>query len=110
DLAEFLSTCRALMAPIKTGGGVRAKLLDAASRGLPVVATTPALGSHGPLLNLAAHDDDDDFVDQCRRFLVDRSAAAAAGRELFAVNRLHWEQERPRQSIEDLLGAAAQVI
>jgi len=55
-------------------------------------------------------DDDDDFVDQCRRFLVDRSAAATAGRELFEVNRLHWEQERPRQSIEDLLGAAAQVI
>lgn len=110
DLAEFLSTCRALMAPIKTGGGVRAKLLDAASRGLPVVATTPAIGSHGPLLNLAAHDDDDDFVDQCRRFLLDPSAAAAAGREAYELNRLHWAQERPRQSIENLLGAAAHVI
>jgi glycosyltransferase involved in cell wall biosynthesis len=110
DLAEFLSTCRALMAPIKTGGGVRAKLLDAASRGLPVVATTPAIGSLGPLLHLTARDDDDDFVDQCRRFLLDRSAAAAAGRELYEVNRMHWEQGRPRQSIEDLLGAAAQVI
>jgi hypothetical protein len=41
---------------------------------------------------------------------VDRSAAAAAGRELYEVNRLHWEQGRPRQSIEDLLGATAQVI
>lgn len=110
DLAEFLSTCRALMAPIKTGGGVRAKLLDAASRGLPVVATTPAIGSHGGLLNLTARDADDDFVDQCRRFLLDRSAAAAAGRELYEINRLHWEHGRPRQSIEDLLGAAAQVI
>jgi glycosyltransferase involved in cell wall biosynthesis len=110
DLAEFLSTCRALMAPINTGGGVRAKLLDAASRGLPVVATTPAIGSHGQLLHLAAHDDDDDFVDQCRRFLLDPSAAAAASRELYEVNRMHWEQGRPRQSVEDLLGAAAQVI
>jgi glycosyltransferase involved in cell wall biosynthesis len=110
DLGEFLSTCRALMAPIKTGGGVRAKLLDAASRGLPVVATTPAIGSHGELLNLAARDADDDFVDQCRRFLLDRSVAAAAGRELYEINRLHWEHGRPRQSIENLLGAAAQVI
>lgn len=110
DLAEFLSTCRALMAPIKTGGGVRAKLLDAASRGLPVVATTPAIGSHGQVLNLAAYDDDDAFVDQCRRYLLDGSAAAAAGRQLYERNRLHWEHDRPRQSIEDLLGAAAHVM
>ena len=110
DLAEFLSTCRALMAPIKTGGGVRAKLLDAASRGLPIVATTPAIGSHGRLLDLAAHDDEDGFVEQCRRFLLDSSVAAAAGRELYEVNRQHWAQGRPRQSIEDLLGAAAHVI
>jgi glycosyltransferase involved in cell wall biosynthesis len=110
DLPEFLSTCRGLMAPIKTGGGVRAKLLDAASRGLPVVATTPAIGSHGPLLHLAAHDDDDDFVEECRRFLLDSSAAAAAGQELYEHNRLHWEQGRPRRSIEKLLGAAAHVI
>jgi glycosyltransferase involved in cell wall biosynthesis len=109
DLAEFLSTCRALMAPIKTGGGVRAKLLDAASRGLPIVATTPAIGSHGRLLGLAAYDDDDSFVDQCRRFLLDPSAAAAAGRELYEVNHQHWARGRPRQSIEDLLGAAAHV-
>jgi hypothetical protein len=75
-----------------------------------VVATTPAIGSHGELLNLVASDADDDFVDQCRRFLLDSSAAAAAGRELYEINRLHWEQGRPRQSIEGLLGAAAQVI
>jgi polysaccharide biosynthesis protein PslH len=110
DLAEFLSTCRALMAPIKTGGGVRAKLLDAASRGLPVVATTPAIGSHGQVLNLTAYDDDDAFVGQCRRYLLDRSAAAAAGQELYEHNRLHWEKGRPRRSIEKLLGAAAHVI
>jgi hypothetical protein len=61
-------------------------------------------------LHLATHDDDDDFVDECRRFLLDSSAAAAAGQELYEHNRLHWAQGCPRQSIEDLLGAAAHVI
>ena len=34
DLHAFLGTCRAMVAPIKTGGGVRVKILDAARIGL----------------------------------------------------------------------------
>jgi polysaccharide biosynthesis protein PslH len=107
DLDAVLGTCRALMAPIRTGGGLRAKLLDAASRGLPVVATTPAIGSLGPLLGLRAHDTDESFVGECRRLLLDRDAACSAGSQLYERNRQHWARGRPRHSVEKLLEAGA---
>jgi hypothetical protein len=94
------------MAPIKTGGGVRAKLLDAASRGLPVVATSAAIGSLGPLFELTAHDTSADFVAECRRYLLDAGAAAAAGSRLFELNEQHWRTDGPRRSIEELFNTA----
>jgi hypothetical protein len=106
DLDEVLGTCRALMAPVRTGGGLRAKLLDAASRGLPVVATSPAIGSLGPLFELPAHDTDEDFVATCRRYLLDSAAASAEGTRLFEQNRQHWALGCPERSVQDLISAA----
>ena len=34
-----------MIAPIKTGGGVRVKILDSIRMGLPVIGTTAAIGS-----------------------------------------------------------------
>jgi polysaccharide biosynthesis protein PslH len=105
DLPGFLKTCRALMAPIKTGGGVRVKLLDAASQGLPVVGSGPAVGSLRTLFGMPTFDDDDDFVAECRRMLLDREAAVKVGNDLYEVNRNHWEQKRPQKAVEDLVHA-----
>lgn len=107
DLAGFLGTCRAMIAPISTGGGVRVKILDAARMGLPVVGTTPAVGSLGDLLELGVHDDDADFVAECRRLLMDVRAAAAAGDRLYALNSQYWQQRRPHRAVEALLAATA---
>lgn len=104
DLPQLLAGCRALIAPVKTGGGLRAKLLEAASCGLPVVATTPAIGSLGRLFHLTAYDDDDAFIEQCRHFLMDPPAAADAGSKLYEHNRQHWAEGRPQRSIESLIG------
>jgi glycosyltransferase involved in cell wall biosynthesis len=103
DLPAFLATCRALMAPIRTGGGVRVKLLDSASQGLPVVGSGPAVGSLRTLFGMPTFDDDDEFVAECRRMLLDRDAAVKAGNDLYEVNRNHWEQKRPQKSVEDLV-------
>lgn len=105
DLPEFLKTCRALMAPIKTGGGVRVKLLDAATLGLPVVGTGPAVGSLTTVFGMSTFDDDDDFVAECRRMLLDRDAAVAAGKQLYEVNRAHWADKRPQRAVEGLVMA-----
>lgn len=106
DLPEFLKTCRALMAPIRTGGGVRVKLLDAASQGLPVVGSGPAVGSLTTLFGMSTFDDDDAFVAECRRMLLDRDAAVGVGKQLYEVNRNHWEQQRPLKAVESLVHAA----
>jgi glycosyltransferase involved in cell wall biosynthesis len=109
DLAAFLAGCRALMAPIKTGGGVRVKLLDSISQGLPVVGTGPAVGSLKSLLGMPTFDSDDEFVAECRRLLLDRDAAVAAGDRLYEANREHWQHRRPHQSVESLVEAAIRV-
>ena len=105
DLPAFLGTCRGLMAPIKTGGGVRVKLLDSIRMGLPVVGTSAAVGSLKSLFEFPTFDDEESFVAECRRFLLDRDTAVAAGNKLYEANIAHWEQRRPHQAVEDLLGA-----
>lgn len=106
DLPEFLSSCRALMAPIKTGGGVRVKVLDAISLGLPVIGTVEANGSLPTLFSdLPNYDDEEAFVQRCRELLLDRDAAVDAGNRLYQANRAHWEQGRPHQAVSDLIRA-----
>jgi hypothetical protein len=105
DLPAFLKTCRALMAPIRTGGGVRVKLLDAACQGLPVVGTGPAVGSLKEVFGMSTFDDDDVFVAECRRMLLDRDAAVAEGNRLYEMNRQHWADKRPQKSVEALVQA-----
>lgn len=106
DLPEFLSSCRALMAPIRTGGGVRVKVLDAISLGLPVIGTAEANGSLPTLFSdLPVFDEDEAFVQRCRELLLDRHAAVDAGNRLYEANRAHWQQGRPRQAVADLVQA-----
>ncbi len=107
DLQKFLGTCRAMVAPIKTGGGVRVKILDSLRMGLPVVGTSAAIGDLGSLFGLESFDDDDGFVDACRRYLLDRQAAVDAGNRLYEVNRRRWEERRPHRAVEALLRADA---
>jgi len=103
DLSGFLGTCRAMIAPIRTGGGVRVKILDAARMGLPVVGTTAAVGSLGPLLGLGVYDGDEIFVQQCRKYLLDSAFAATAGDELYRLNEGYWLQRKPHRAVTELL-------
>ena len=103
DLQGVLATCRAMIAPIKTGGGVRVKLLDAIRMGLPVVGTTAAVGSLNRVFDLGCYDDDDAFVAECRRLLIDRDAAVAAGQANFEANRRYWTAGMGRQAVASLI-------
>jgi polysaccharide biosynthesis protein PslH len=103
DLHQFLGTCRAMIAPIVTGGGVRVKILDAARIGLPVVGTSAAVGSLAQVFGLSAFDDDEDFVAECRRMLTDRDAAVTAGRAIYQANQQHWSSGRVRKPVDSLI-------
>ena len=105
DLREFLGSCRAMVAPIKTGGGVRVKILDAIRMGLPVVGTSAAIGSLDSVFGLETFDDDEGFVNECRRYLTDRAAAVETGNNLYEINRRRWVERRPHQAVEALLRA-----
>lgn len=103
DLGAFLGTCRALIAPISTGGGVRVKLLDTIRIGLPAVATSAAIGSLGPIFGLQPLDDDAAFVSECRRLLTDIPAAVELGNRLYDTNRQRWHDRLPHRAVADLL-------
>lgn len=106
DLQDFLGTCRALIAPVSTGGGVRVKILDAASKGLPVVGTSAAVGSLGSIFELPTFDDPEAFVAECRRYLLDRNTAVKAGERLHDLNTERWEHRMPHESVASLISAA----
>jgi glycosyltransferase involved in cell wall biosynthesis len=103
DLHQFLGTCRAMIAPIRTGGGVRVKILDAARIGLPVVGTSAAVGSLSQVFNMSALDDDEALISECRRLLRDPGAAVAAGQAIFDANREHWQGGRISKEVNSLI-------
>jgi len=106
DLHQFLGTCRAMIAPIVTGGGVRVKILDAARIGLPVVGTSAAVGSLGQVFGLSAFDEDEAFIAECRRLLTDRDAAVTAGQTMFQANQEYWSAGRVRKQVDSLIRRA----
>jgi len=103
DLHQFLGTCRAMIAPVRTGGGVRVKILEAARIGLPVVGTSPAVGSLSQVFNMSAFDDDEALISECRRLLRDPGAAVAAGQAIFEANRERWQAGRVSKEVNSLI-------
>lgn len=100
DLDAFLATCRAVVAPIRTGGGVRVKILDTVSRGMPVVGTSQAVGSLGEVLGMRTFDERAELVEQSRRFLLDAQFARSEGDALYTTNRHRWDEGVPHASVE----------
>jgi hypothetical protein len=54
---------------------------------------------------MSTFDDDDDFVAECRRMLLDRDVAVAEGNRLHETNRQHWADKRPQKAVEALVQA-----
>jgi polysaccharide biosynthesis protein PslH len=106
DLTSFLGRSRAMVAPIQTGGGVRVKLLEACSAGIPMIASEVAVGSLDEVLGLLPYKDDASIVEECIRVLLDRSYAANKGRELYDRNADYWSADRPKHSVESWLSRA----
>ncbi|MEM7053942.1 MAG: glycosyltransferase, partial [Pseudomonadota bacterium] len=86
DLEPYLNTCRVSLAPLRYGAGVKGKVNQAMSHGLPVVATTCAAEGmytrheHDVLMA----DTADDFAEQVVRLYQDQALwekIAANGRD-----------------------------
>ena len=79
------------------------KILDAVSRGLPVIGTGPAVGSLGELLGIASIDDPGEFIDRCRNYLLDRGAAAGYGARLYEIGADRWQNRLPHKTVDEWL-------
>lgn len=104
DVTPLLAACRALVAPVAVGGGVRVKVLEAAARGLPVVTTSAGLGPIERSLGVEAADGED-FVARCRTLLLDADAAAADGAALHGSNARAWQQRRGQDAVHRWLAS-----
>jgi glycosyltransferase involved in cell wall biosynthesis len=103
DLDQVLRTVRGLLAPVETGGGVRVKILEAASIGLPVIGTPAALGSLFSELPLVEHNDDQSIIQAARKLLLSPQHARTLGNNLHEANSLRWEQGLPHSIVHDWL-------
>ena len=99
DPTPYLSETAAFIVPLHAGGGMRVKIVDAWSWGLPIVSTR--IGSEGleyqDKINLLIADTAADFSQSVVRLLTDPELAArlsAAGRRT-AEERYDWRKVYP---------------
>jgi polysaccharide biosynthesis protein PslH len=100
DVRPYMEAAAVFVVPMRMGGGVRLKALEAMSMELPVVSTT--LGMSGidfaPGEDAIVADDPRDFADQVCRLLADDALRAEMGRRAARVARggYDWEEIVPR--------------
>ena len=87
SLEDILLSASGLLAPIDIGGGVRVKILEACSRGIPVVTTSVGAGGLSaifPALSVADHPQV--FIDAASELASNRNRRVELGRSLWERN------------------------
>ena len=104
DVTPYLDRASLVVAPLRRGGGMRVKVLEALAAGKALVASPLAVegldvtdGEHCVLA-----DGDQEYVDAMERLLLDpdRRAALAVSARRWALANLGWE--RSVAAFEDL--------
>jgi len=87
DPTPYLQQAALMVVPLRAGGGMRVKILNALAQGIPIVSTT--LGAEGiavtPGQNILTADEPAEFAAACLRLLNDpdlRAQLACSGRRL----------------------------
>jgi glycosyltransferase involved in cell wall biosynthesis len=105
DLTPYLDGCRVSISPLRYGAGVKGKVNQAMSYGLPVVATTPSIeGMHlTPGSDVLVGDDPEAFAEAVVRAYRDQAIwekLAAGGRANVSS---HFSREVAMAAIAELL-------
>ena len=108
DVRDYMATARALIVPLRSGGGTRLKVLEGLSFGVPTISTS--IGAEGldlvPGEHLLIGDDPRSFADAVLRILSDaelRDRLCAAGRA-FVEQHYDWRVVQAR--LEEVLTAS----
>ena len=82
DVTPYLAQARIAVAPLRSGGGTRLKILEALDAGRPVVATSVAVDGLEDLIGrgVVVADDAAAMIDAVTGLLDDPDAASALGR------------------------------
>ncbi len=99
---------RALIAPLAVGGGVRVKLLEAAARGVPVIASPAAVGSLDAYLEIQSVPDEEALVETSVALLSDHARAVREGELLYESNARWWKQGSFRHDVATWLALASE--
>jgi glycosyltransferase involved in cell wall biosynthesis len=82
DLQPYLENAGVMIVPLRAGGGMRVKILNALSQAMPIVSTT--IGCEGIEVEAGRHlfiaDTPEEFAQATLRLLEDRTLADALGR------------------------------
>ena len=110
DITPYLSGCRLSIAPLRYGAGVKGKVNQAMSHGLPVVATTPSTeGMHlTPGVDVLVGDSAEAFAEAVARAYTDTDlwhSLAEGGRENV---RVHFSRGTALRAITRLLALASE--
>jgi glycosyltransferase involved in cell wall biosynthesis len=93
DLEAYWQACAVFVVPLHAGGGMRVKILDAWSRGVPIVSTT--IGAEGLAVadgeNLLLADTAADFAAAVQRVLADPALAERLARGGRATVERHYD-------------------
>jgi GT2 family glycosyltransferase len=93
DIQPLFSSCAVFICPIRSGSGVRVKLLEAFASGIPVVST--ALGAEGLARRdgefCALADDTDAFAAKVVQVLEDETAARAMADRARCEVQTNWD-------------------
>ena len=103
NVDDLWGAARCLLAPVSTGGGVRVKILEAATFGVPVVGTASAVGDIGNYLPIRATESEAAFVEYATRLLQDPGAAETEGKRLYEANSEYWGSRSTHRQVLDWL-------
>lgn len=109
DVSPYLRDSGVFIVPLRVGGGTRIKILEAWSRGLPVVTT--GIGVEGLLAKQGEHaliaDTATEFADACVRLLDDPAEGQRLAQNAFEHGKAHFDWNALRVELDEIVAQAA---
>lgn len=107
DPTSLLQKAAVMVVPLRAGGGMRVKILNALSQGLPIVSTT--LGSEGILVEHGKHvliaDEPADFADATLKLLNNPEIASDLGKNGRALIQERYDYRSACATLERIYSA-----
>lgn len=104
-LAQLYDETSLVIAPLRYGGGVKGKVIEAMAKGIPLVSTPiGAQGLHTPEVMMFLASDADEFADAVISALTDRSDAQTRARKAWDYVRSHYSMQTLENIFHGVVG------